>query len=369
MSFIPISANQIDGQLCRWDVLTVPFVFKIGSDGPSTYLDKAKEPITKDNFGFLVHRGFQPQAMMEFAGILRHLHNHSDWVELKKFFEKTFETGKGPKLTKQRDRNQTYRVPVQIDTPVVGLPKTFYDDLDSAGSYAYRMATGRDFTSAFVAPALGVALGLEVMDLCYESKDSKGRGWNDWLELCRIIEWWARRYDSARAKAGEISSGSRGAPPDSRFQTPFEAIEAGFAPQYLMTPSIGAAASMRWVFQSIAAAPKKFQNFEYEAIELGVGPEFCEVLQDRFPENGEVDAYSGPRAAAPCPTTKRAKDWAEWVIKLKPGQIIAPRSSFEARWAIITIFSGKQTSSWIVVLKMRRNELWDSYTDMRMLYM
>ena len=282
------------------------------------------------NYDFIVQHSRQREALPLLAQIMKSLHENSDWTALHAFFSKRHSTGTlapAPKL-KSRYGSREYKVPVNVDTASVGLPADFFQKLDDGISMAFYSMLG-DPLPASIGPVLGMSIGMHIMDLCYTGKDPKGRAFRDWENLWKAIALWARQYDTARATNGDIGYSTRGRPES-------EKDSWGVKPEYIWTHSVQGAEAFAYAFSQMAISPFKFRNWELDYISLMVSEEICLILEDRFPVNGPWDVYSGPKAKA-CPETTKGDDWVAWSKTIRPGQILVPRTQFEAKWATIVV--------------------------------
>jgi hypothetical protein len=217
---------------------------------------------------------------------------------------------------------------VNIDTASVGLPADFFQKFDDGVSTAYHAMLG-DPLPASIGPVLGMSIGMHIMDLCYCGKDPKGRTFRDWESLWKAIALWARQYDTARAKNGDITHSTRGRPES-------EKNSWGVKPEYIWTHAVEGAEAFAYAFSQMAISPFKFRNWELDYISLMVSEAICVILEGRFPVIGPYDVYSGPKAKA-CPETTKGDDWVAWAKTVRPGQILVPKTRFEAKWATIVV--------------------------------
>ena len=284
------------------------------------------------DYNFIVAHSKQREAVPLLTQVMKALHEHSDWAAVHAFFAKryTVTTGtisRAPKLKTQYG-NYEYEVPVNVDTTSVGLPADFFQKFDD-GISAARSAMLGDPLPASIGPVLGMSMGMQIMDLCYCGKDPRGRSFSDWERLWNAIALWARQYDAARAMNGDIAYSTRGRPES-------EKDSWGVKPEYIWTRPVEGAEAFAYAFSQMAVSPFKFRNWELDYISLMVSEEACAILEDRFPVNGPLDVYSGPKAKT-CPDSAKGDDWVAWSKTMGPGQILIPKTYFEARWAAIVV--------------------------------
>ena len=300
-------------------------------------------------YQFIVKYTGQPHAVHQFTTLIACLHKHQDWTALNTFFSKRYDVEKSEHAqTIASKTGGQIKIPVDMETASVGLPADFFQILEIGASEALNATGGGDPLRASVGPAIGMGIGMQVMDLCYIGKDPRGRTFNDWANLWKAIEGWVRQYEASKATAGFISYSVKGLPAGERLN-PF----LGVKPEYIWTRAVQGANGVAHAFSQIAASPAKFRDWELDYLTLMAPAELRALHEERFPANGVFDVYSGPKAKE-CPTTMKGDDWEAWAKTIQLGQILVPKTPFQARWALLVA-----GSVGLKLIVKQKSESWD----------
>ncbi|CEJ82156.1 hypothetical protein VHEMI02240 [[Torrubiella] hemipterigena] len=324
---------------------------------------------TVNEFNFLREHAHLEESTVLFTSIIRAIHLHPDWTQLRAFFSKRytkremFSDRDLRKLTPPKDftssKDKSVTANFKTDPSLAGVAKDIKEQLAVAGRTVRSGIIGTDPQTAAIGPAIGLALGAgNFMDLIYRDShignaSSKAPTAEDWANLWGDIADWVYEYDSTSLEhffLGTYTYKRGVTDSDRKSFRPGSKLPKGM----LATDAVDAADTIHSAFKQLAAQPMEFYGMEWDFLELEASPALRDQFYARFGRRGAdndttrrnlfVNLENQPEIRVPtmkqlhwCPVSLSGIDWENWVLSLRGGHVVVPHTVLEALWAVMFI--------------------------------